>query len=438
MTHPFPICELTEWKTEVLSGVFLAAADRQLAASLIAGEAGRLDIEELREGVRIRARSWIGVIRFQNFEVRITPKLAGGSAGVIQMLALTNGLDALRRNRGERTLDPHKSMDLLDLIALLFVEACEKIIQGGLWHDYVEQEADLPVLRGRILVGQQVRQHYGRIDRLACRYDDHITDVVENQILVAALAVCRNRVRHPMVRLHVHRLHTLFAAACTPEKLTDFKSTRANLIYHRLNEHYRKAHKLAWVLLEAMGVDDLLKVGHTASFAFLLDMNQLFENFMAHFVVHALQHTNYRVLPQKQDRSIIWDAYQGQSYTHIRPDLLIERTDGRRLTLDAKYKLYGERRLSPADMYQSFLYAYAYNDTGQQQPAAVLLYPASEPGNQPIYLQIRGHDRTTKAHLQALPISIREAIRELNSRAHGPVSQALRACVEYFIEGDNQ
>ena len=438
MTHHFPICELTEWKTGVLSGVFLAAADRQLVDSLTAGEAGRLEIEELREGVRIRARSWIGVIRFQNFEVRITPKLADGSAGVVQMLALTNGLDALRRNKGERTLDLHKNLDLFDLIALLFAEACEQIVQGGLWHDYVEQEADLPVLRGRLLVGQQVRQHYGRIDRLACRYDDHITDVVENQILAAALAVCRNRVHHPMVRLPVHKLHTLFAAACSPEKLTDFKTTRANMIYHRLNEHYRQAHELAWLLLDGMGVDDLLGVGRTSSFAFLLDMNQLFESFMARFMVHALQHTSYRVLPQNRDRSIIWEAQQGQSYTHIRPDLLIERTDGRRLAVDAKYKLYDERRLSPADMYQSFLYAYAYNDTGQQQPAALLVYPTSGLWNQPVYLQIRGHDRTTKAHLQALPISIRQAIIEMNSRTCGPVSETLRVSVEYFIEGDNQ
>ena len=433
MKHSIPTFALTEWQTRNLPELSLSAADQQLAESLKAGDAGRLDVDELRQGIRIRARSWVGVIRFQNFEVRITPKLAGGNAGVVQMLTLTSGLSALRRNRGRRYLDVEESVHLFDLIALLFAEACERIIQGGLLHDYVEQESDLPVLRGRLMVGQQVRRHYGRVDLLACRYDDHLTDIVENQILAAALTLCRSRVSHPTVRLHVHRLHTLFAATCSPEKLIDLKSIRAGMNYHRMNEHYREAHELAWLLFESMGVDDLLEAGQTRSFAFLLDMNQLFERFVARFVRHALQRTTYRIYPQKRDRSIIWDLMQKRPYTHIVPDILIESGDGRRLAVDAKYKLYDERQLSTADIYQSFLYAYAYNDAGRHKPAAMLLYPASGARGRPAYLQIRGQDRGAKAHLRALAISIPQAIAEINDNTAGPVSKMLLEAVEDFV-----
>jgi hypothetical protein len=45
-----------------------------------------------------------------------------------------------------------------------------------------------------------------------------------------------------------------------------------------------------------------------------------------------------------------------------------------RVAIDAKYKLYDERRLSSGDVYQSFLYAYAYGNTsGHSIPCALVV-----------------------------------------------------------------
>ncbi|MFO7538809.1 MAG: hypothetical protein R6X32_12255, partial [Chloroflexota bacterium] len=158
--------ELAEWQRVLLPGVRLSDADRRVVESLSQAGKGRLNIEELRQGLQIRAYSWVGVVRLQEIEIRVWPKLAGGNAGLVEMLSLTSGLNALRRNRGQRYLETADSVHLLDLIALLFAQACQRLVDGGLLHDYVEREATLPVLRGRLLVGQQVRQFYGRVDRL--------------------------------------------------------------------------------------------------------------------------------------------------------------------------------------------------------------------------------------------------------------------------------
>ncbi|MBK8905452.1 MAG: hypothetical protein IPM53_29990 [Anaerolineaceae bacterium] len=436
MISTLPVYTLTEWQTIILPGLLLTAADRPLAASLVGGDAGRLEIEELREGLHIRALSWVGVVRFHNFEVRIVPKLAGGQAGLVQMVALTSGLSALRRNRGQRCLAIAENAHLFDLLALLFAEACERILQGGLLHDYVERETDLPVLRGRLLVDQQLRHHYGRVDRLACRYDDHLSDIVENQILAAALSVCRSRVNQPSVRLHIHRLHTLFTAVCSTNGLADWKSVRATVHYHRLNNHYREAHELAWLLLDNIGIDDLLASGQTRSFAFLLDMNQLFERFIVYFFRYALAKESYQIQPQKRDRSIIWDLLQQRPYTHITPDILIQGRNGRRLVVDAKYKLYDERRLSTADIYQSFLYAYAYSDAHSVPPAALLLYPASKKEARSVYLQIRGQTQIIRADLQALAIPIPQALAEIDNNVIGPASAALAEVIAQSIGRD--
>ena len=62
----------------------------------------------------------------------------------------------------------------------------------------------------------------------------------------------------------------------------------------------------------------------------------------------------------------ILNASTGQPYARVVPDILVERSAAdttARLAIDAKYKLYDERKLSSSDVYQSFLYAYAYGAT---------------------------------------------------------------------------
>ena len=49
-----------------------------------------------------------------------------------------------------------------------------------------------------------------------------------------------------------------------------------------------------------------------------------------------------------------------------------------RVAVDAKYKLYDQRKLDSGDVYQGFLYAYAFSGAGELAvPTAVLLYPSS-------------------------------------------------------------
>ncbi len=435
MSH-LALFTLREWKEKHLPDVTLSPNDQKLAAQLSHGEAGRVEIDELRTGVRIRARSWVGVIRFDTFEVRIVPKLAGGNLGLVEMLALTSGLDALHRSRGIRGIKPEENAHLFDLIVLLLADACEHLVVEGLLHEYVQQEKALPVLRGRLLVDQQIRRRLGQIDRLECRYDDHSTDVLENQVLAAALAACHTRVSHPVVRMRIRRLYGLFSTACSTAKL-DLRGARQTLTYHRLNRHYRKAHELAWLVLEGMGIDDLLALGKVRSFAFLLDMNVLFEQFIYRFVEWALRKQPYKVHYQHRDRSIIWDVTHNRPYTRVIPDLLIGTVPPgpNRLVIDAKYKPYDERRLSTADIYQSFLYAYAYSGLATKPPKALLLYPTSQPSSTPVRLQVRNAAQRVGASVQALGLSIPQALAEVRENQPGPAARLLQEITNNALPG---
>ena len=114
------------------------------------------------------------------------------------MIEQTRGLDSLSRPLSRRSLNTEGS-NLYDLCALLLTEQCERILRAGILADYVEEEDALPVLRGRLLVDRQLRQRFGQIDKVICRYDEHHQNIRENQILAFALDFCGRRVHHPSI-----------------------------------------------------------------------------------------------------------------------------------------------------------------------------------------------------------------------------------------------
>jgi 5-methylcytosine-specific restriction enzyme subunit McrC len=403
--------------------VVLSVRDRALARELGDGSAGRLVVEELREGVRLRSSSWIGVVRFEQLEVRVEPKLAGDSLRVVQMLEVTRGLEALRRNSGVRELHA-QGADLFDLIACLLADECERLVKGGLLHGYVEEEDDLPAARGRILWDRQVLRRPGRVDRLACRFDELRQDVVENRLLAAALASCARRVRHEGVAKRARELEALLREVCDPEALTTPDVT--GLVYDRLNTHYREAHALAKLVLAGKGTDDLLATGDRRCFAFLLDMNALFERLMEVVLRFALGAEPLRVHAQQRNRSILWDVTRQRPYAPVIPDFVVEPRDGPgpRLTVDAKYKTYDERQLATSDVYQGFLYAFAYAG-GDRAPRALVVHPSEKPSGSHRQLLVRTGTSAPDAYLEVVGVYIPTLLEELRARKRGEHSRAL-------------
>lgn len=422
-----PTYTLGEWKSRDLPPHQLDQHDRGLLASLGGDNPNaRLGIAELRNGLRVTARSWVGVVRFSSFEVHVVPKLVGGDLGLVRLIDYASGLSALSRHPGVRKFEEGGG-SLLDLVALLLAEACEAIVRTGLRGDYQELEEDLPVLRGRLMADRQLCRRLGRVDRLECRFDEHTTNTVDNQLLLAALSACAARVGHPGVSVRIRRLRAILGEACSLDGL-DLRELRSQLTYDRMNEHYREGHALAWLVLEGLGISDLFSRGSGKCFAFLIDMNAQFEGFVTRWLSRLLGTKGYRVTPQRHDRSVIWDAIAGQPYTHVRPDLMIEcaAASGHFLPVDAKYKLYGEKGITPEDVYQSFVYAFAYSKaTRPPLPCSVLVYPSSDQTLERIHLHVRRSGGPAGAELVAVGIDLPSALAEAERGIAGEIGRAM-------------
>jgi 5-methylcytosine-specific restriction enzyme subunit McrC len=421
---PDQILTLAEWESGRLAPVKeLSDPDRQLANALRGADGGRLIVDERHDGVYVSAKSWIGVVRFAEFEVRVVPKLAGGNLGVVRMLDYASGINALRRYEASRQLEAVGD-DLIELIAWLFSDACGRLVRDGLLSDYVSREDSLHVVRGRLRVYQQVQQRFGRVDPLEVAFDEFESDIPENQIIAAALEATRSIVRTPVVQRPIRRLHSIFHEACDPGGV-DALTLLDELTYTRRNEHYHAGHALAGLLLRRLAVRDLFTPGGTRSFAFLLDMNDLFERFVTRLAIDVLEPLGIRVHAQRRDRSIVIDEATGRGYSAIIPDLLLEgRYRGLtvRLPVDAKYKLYDQRKMQESDVYQTFFYAFAYAaETRRRHLArAVILFPRAGQGSD-VALRVETHMGSQSARIQAFGLDIDAA---LDAVSRGTVTPA--------------
>ncbi|MEV0221087.1 hypothetical protein [Streptomyces sp. NPDC050704] len=396
---------LREYETRVVEGVRLSAADRALCA----GEqlARRLQVRELAGGrLELTAGPCVGVVRLDACEIRVLPKYLGEELDVLRMLeyAAGRGLPALDAARTVREGAPH----LRDVVALLVTEHCERLLAHGVRRDYVTAEDELPVVRGRLLADRQILRHYGRLDLLACRFDEHDTDIVDNRLCAAAVDLAARTARSPAVRARARRAAAQFAQVA-PTRLDDLRTALAGLDYHRHNSHYEGAHRWAALLLSGGGIADLFASGPLASRAFLIDMNVLFESFATQLLREASAGTGFTVRDQSRHRGVLRDERTGRHYSEVRPDVLISGSrDGEPVSrpVDIKYKLYDGRKLGTPDLYQAFLYAQALaRQPRGGTPTCVLLHPGgvSAPRES---VAVRRWDGSTSARVRSVALDL--------------------------------
>lgn len=250
--------------------------------------------------------------------------------------------------------------------------------------------------------------------------------------LAVALRACGRRVVHSGVRRRARTLQALFEDICDPTKL-DLKDARQTISYHRLNEHYRDAHGIAQLVLDGLGIRDVLATGETRCFAFLIDMNNLFERFVYKLIDKLLPRSRYRVAYQYASKSIIRYAVGDKPYSRIIPDLLIESraSPSVRTAIDAKYKIYDDRKISPEDIYQTFVYAYAYGGAAATTcPAAILVYPSSTGAANELKLRIKSMTTSAKAQIIALGIPIPGVLSDMEKGTQGPATEILLRTIE--------
>ncbi|MBF6614977.1 MAG: hypothetical protein IVW55_17875, partial [Chloroflexi bacterium] len=249
-------CELTAKERDAL----LALAPK-IAIAPAAGRDGEYDITPT---------SWVGAINLETLAIEIRPKLPVSRVLFLLAYAMNSA------HWQESDFDFEEEDMVLEGIVPGFAAQVRKAVYLGVLQGYRTEEEALMTLRGRVRFDDQIKNRFGRFPPAEVRYDEFTDDIEENRLIKAALSrLGRMRIRSERWR----RALSAFDLLLQPVTLVEYDpSALPEILYTRLNERYRPAVELAKLILKATSFE--LKHGAVRATSFLVDMNEVFEDFV--------------------------------------------------------------------------------------------------------------------------------------------------------------
>lgn len=310
----------------------------------------------------VKLSHYVGVLQTPNFTLEILPKAdrdpvpAGWRRLLIEMVAACSSLAI---DHAAVATPSFRTDSLLEVYLLDFLTQVERLLRQGLAKQYRMVTENCRAVRGRLRFAEQVRHNAVHQERFFVEHAVHSMDHPLHQLLKKALQVVENVSSNPDTGQRTRRLlHSLTRVSDQPlEALMSRKIT-----FNRYSERYRTAITAARQLLKA-NFPHMYQGNTHQGFAFMLDMNRLFEEFV-YRRLHRLS-TVHEFSVHRQTAQSLWGT------TQARPDIVIKFADGRKnVVVDTKWKVLPQSRPSAEDLHQ----IYVYNQLFEAQ-RGVLLYP---------------------------------------------------------------
>jgi 5-methylcytosine-specific restriction enzyme subunit McrC len=353
--------ELTLFEHRTSPAVGLTAEQRDALRRLVpsvtvAPAVGREGAYDLTPG------SVIGAVTLPGLAIEIRPKIPIDR--VLFLLSYTLDPKIWRREPFYFESRPF----LLEALIPAFVLQARRAFRSGLLQGYRSEEDALQGVRGRIRFDDQIRKRFGLVPPVEVRYDELTEDIEVNRLIRAAVdRLQKMRLRSTDSRSGLRwmrgALERVTLCEYTPQQLPE-------IAWDRLNERYRGAVELAKLILRSASFD--LHHGAVRASAFLVDMNEVFESFVAEALREALG-LSPGVFPRgARGRDLCLD--HGRA-VRLEPDL--SWWEGRRCVFvgDLKYKSVNARGIKHPDLYQLLAYTVAAG-----LATGLLVYAAGEGG----------------------------------------------------------
>ncbi|HEU5239021.1 MAG TPA: hypothetical protein VFU37_17960 [Pyrinomonadaceae bacterium] len=230
----------------------------------------------------------------------------------------------------------------------------------GLHRKYLQRSERSGFVRGRIDLQDRIRRPWDVFTE--CQFEEHTPQIEDNEILAATLrcvangGVCSERVLPTLRRAYrgmngIDETKQFTGKSCTGR------------LYDRLNSHYQALHAPCRFFLDKAGLGH--QTGEYSMLPFLIDMNELFERFVAEWL---RAHIPRGYSLQVQSRFVLSGNYSLQFVI----DLVVTDIESGRVVcvLDTKYK----RAQTPASSDIEQITAYAEAKSANE---AVLVYPTT-------------------------------------------------------------
>lgn len=341
------------------SGVRLSAGQRDALLRLVPSLA-MVPTAGCEGSYHLTPGSHVGALVLPGLAVEIRPKIEIDRL----LFLLSYALDRRKWHPDSFAFEVQPS--LFEALVAVFAHQVGRAFRRGLLQGYRSEEAALQGIRGRVRFDDQLRRRFGFVPPVEVRFDEFTEDIEPNRLIRAAVdRLEKMHLRSADSRAALRRVR----GALERVSLQEYTPTQLpEIVWDRLNEHYRGAVGLAELILRSTSFD--LHHGTVRASAFLIDMNETFEAFVAEALRDALGLSS-GVFPRGARGRDLW--LDRARAVRLEPDL--SWWEGRSCVFvgDLKYKRVNVKGIKHPDLYQLLAYTVAAG-----LPSGLLVYAAGE------------------------------------------------------------
>ncbi|MFW0712848.1 McrC family protein [Aliarcobacter butzleri] len=337
----------------------------------------------------LKARQYCGILNFNDQDFYILPKIANRNDEKnlnIFIYMLMYAYDVKLSNEQIASCANQKHT-ILEVFIQMFANGLLQELKKGLYKEYLTKQDNLPVLKGKYLINENLKYNFTK-NKIYCEYDEFSENNSLNQFFLYAVKYLQKFVKDKKL---LKQCELIFDEV-------EYKSVDINRLetinFNRLNVRFKISFEIALLLLrQSIPLFNQDK----KSFAFLFDMNVLFEKFIARIV----KSLDYDAKIQNQDNF---------GALTLKPDIILESQ-----IIDTKYKkIKSIEDIKQSDKLQAFAYGINYGVKN-----VMLLYPKDE--KDVIYDLVLGKENIVNLKIRTIDLNFsgnkyKEYIDEIRKR----------------------
>ncbi len=293
----------------------------------------------------LKARQYCGILNFDNKDFYILPKIANHNDEQnlnIFIYMLMYAYDVKLSNEQISSCQNQK-YTILEVFVQMFASNLLSELKKGLYKEYITMQDNLPVLKGKYLINENLKYNFTK-NKIYCEYDEFSPNNSLNQFFLYAIKYLQKFVKDKKL---LKQCELIFDEV-------EYKSVDINKLdrihFNRLNQRFKTSFEIAILLLKQ---SIPLFNQDEKSFAFLFDMNILFEKFIA------------RMVKDLDNDAKIQNSDKFEDLI-LKPDIILKNQ-----IIDTKYKkIKSIEDIKQSDKLQAFAYGINYGVNN-----VMLLYP---------------------------------------------------------------
>ena len=238
---------------------------------------GKVEVIYTSSGMKLKASKYVGTIILPKHVVNIKPKIS--NANFMSMIIYALRLPEI----GLESLPASEYPDFYNIIIRFLINYLDNLIRQGLYKGYITKTENLSYVRGKIAFKEHLLYNLNRSDKIFCSFSEISVDTLENRIIKFTLfyltqySQIDNKTRLEIISYY-KRFHMVRELKSVSSIM--FRS----IIYTPLNDHYRIILNLCELILKDSSLD-VEKIGEKNSLSFLINMESLFQDFIARLLI---------------------------------------------------------------------------------------------------------------------------------------------------------